>query len=219
MTDTAGPPEDGAAAARLRLETLFAAIDRLTPDELARIGYQAPPEDERDDRLDAIDEAARRTGRVGLVDAARDAAREAVMHRYAAGTFHPTFVGLNWGISQGPVADRVAIAEALADAAAAVVVEDALDPEIASSFAADAAAITGLALGDASDGSFARVLREPVDPELRAGPRGRRARRAAAAGMVALVAIVAGVGTIGAGVAALAAGAVAVARSMRRRPR
>lgn len=43
------------------------------------------------------------------------------------------------GISQGTVSDRVAIVEALADAAAAAVVEDELDPEVAAALARDAA--------------------------------------------------------------------------------
>ena len=90
--------DDGEVAARARLEDLFRAIDRLTPDELAQIGYRLPPDEEREPLLTAVDEAARATGREALVDEARGAARGAVMARYSAGSLHPTFIGLNCGL-------------------------------------------------------------------------------------------------------------------------
>jgi hypothetical protein len=200
------------ADARARLEKLFAAFDRLTPDELARIGYRPAPDEERDELLDAVDEAARLTGRVGLVDQAREAAREAVMQRYSAGSLHPTFIGLNWGLSQGTVETRVGIAEALADAAAAAVVEDALDPEVAAALALDAAAITGLAVGEASEGSLAQALREPDHPDLRRRDRASRAGRVGLVAMIAIAALVAGVGTVGAVAGGLVAGVRALTR-------
>ena len=204
--------DTGELAARERLETLVRAFDRLTPDELARIGFRPAPDEERDRLRDAVDEAARRTGRVRLVDEARAAAREAVMKRYSAGTFHPTFVGLNWGLSQGRVEDRVAIAGTLADAAAAAVVEDALDPEIATELALDAAAITGLAAGEASEGSLAHALRAAEDPELRPGPRAGEARRVAVLATVAVTVVAVGTGIIGAAAAGVVAGIRAMAR-------
>ena len=97
---------------------------------------------------------------------ARDGARETVLRRYAAGTLHPTWVALNWGISQGTVEDRVAIVEALADAAAAAVVADALDPDVADALALDAGQVVGMAAGSASEGALARALYRPADPEL-----------------------------------------------------
>ena len=113
--------DDDELAARARLEPLFAAIDRLTPTDLAGIGYRLAPDEEREPLLAALDEAAQRTGREALVEEARGAARRAVMTRYSAGALQPTFIGLNWGVSQGTVESRVAIAETLADAAAAAV--------------------------------------------------------------------------------------------------
>ncbi len=203
----------GERAARERLETLFRAVDRLTQSDLARIGFRAAPEDERESLLEAIDEAAERTGRVALVHEARKAAFEAVMGRYASGMFQPTFVGLNWGLSQGTVEDRVAIAEAFADAAAAAVVEDALDPEIAAALALDAAAIIDMASGEASDGSLAQALREPEDRELGPAPGTRLARPLAAVAIVGIFAIAGSVGTIWVAAAGVVAAIRAIARS------
>lgn len=215
----AGTADHGEGAARERVEALFRTFDRLTPDDLARIGYRAAPEAERAALRAAVDEAAARTGRVALVAEARAAAREAVLTRYAAGTFRPTFLALNWGISQGTVESRVAIAEALADAAAAAAVADALDPEVAAMLAFDAASITGLATGEAFEGSLARVLRTPSDPELGPGHGGWGFRRAAAVAIFAATAIVSlGVGAVGA-LGAAAIGVVAAVRALMRRGR
>jgi hypothetical protein len=157
---------DALAAARARLDRLFASFNRLTPDELARIGYRPPPDEEHDRLMDAVDAAAEQTGRVALVDEVRGLARGAVMGRYSAGTLHPTWAGLNWGISQGTVDDRVAIAEALADAAAAAAVEDALDPDVAAALAFDAEDVLGLASGAAFEGSLGHALDNPEGADL-----------------------------------------------------
>lgn len=139
----AAPDPDATLAAQARLQALFRGVDRLTPDELARIGYRPAPDEEREALLAAVDEAAARTGRTALVDGARSLAWSAVMRRLRDGTPHPTWLMLNWGPSSGTVEDRVAIAKALADAAAATVVQDALDPEVAEALELDAAAILG----------------------------------------------------------------------------
>lgn len=192
-THAADPPADEAAA-RERLEHLFEGFDRLTPDELGRIGLRPQDEEARERLLDAVDEAATRTGLTELVDEARELARETVLRRYAAGTLHPTWIALNWGVSQGTVEDRVAIVEALADAAAATVLEDALDPEIAAALALDAEHLVGLAAGSASDGALARVTQRPDDPELGQSRTGRWAR-------IALVVFVVSGSMVGLGVA------------------
>jgi hypothetical protein len=208
-TSVAGPSEDPATdtAALERVERLFAEFDRLTPDELGRIGFLAADDDERERLLDAVDEAAARTGRTALVDEARHLARETVLRRYATGTLHPTWIGLNWGLSQGTVEDRVAIIEALTDAAAAAAVEDALDPEIAAALALDAQHVMGLAAGSASDGSLARVIQRPDDPDLGPSGTGQWARIA----LMVLVVSGAMVGLgVGLGLPEVVAGAIIV---------
>jgi len=192
-------------AALDRLERLFATFDRLTPDELGRIGLGGTDEDERQALLAKVDAAAERTGRQSLVAEARTRARDVVMRRYSEGTLHQTWVGLNWGLSQGTVGDRVAIGEALSDAVAAAVVEDALDPDVAAALALPAEHVLGLAAGSASDGSLARVIQRPDDPELGPSRTGRWAR----IGLMVLVVsgTMVGIG-IGTGLPEIVAGAI-----------
>jgi hypothetical protein len=208
-------------AARERLETLFAAINRLSPDELARIGFRAASPEERQPLLDAVAAAAVASGRQALVAEARAQVREAVMGRYASGILHPTFIALNWGLSQGTVEDRIAIAETLADAAASAIVEDVLDPEVATTLALDAAAITGMATGEAYEGSLGRLLRDPEDPELGPSRALRVTRRVGVVYLIALILLT----VVGAGIeatvlvcASIAGVLVAAGRAARNRP-
>jgi hypothetical protein len=214
---------DGEAAARARLEALFSTFDRLTPDDLARVGLRRADDEELEELLDAVDAAAGSVGRQRLVDEARERAREAVLRRYADGTLHATWVALNWGISQGTTEDRVAIVEALADAAAVAVVEDVLDPEVAAALALDAQQVLGLATGSASDGALARALSDPEDPDLGPSAIGRWIKVGAAATMVGWAAVGLGAWVFGlpGAIVAFLAGAAAVvltATRARRRP-
>ncbi len=163
--DDAGS-DDARRQARARVEALFEQLNTLTPDELGRIGLRRPAE-ERRSLLAAVDEAASRTGRRDLVAEARREASDIVMRRYADGTFRPTWIALNWGLSGGTVEDRVAVVEAVADAASVAAVDDVLDPEVADALAADARHVLGLAGGSASDGALVRGLRQAGDPDLR----------------------------------------------------
>lgn len=157
-----GRPRAAAEAeAHARLEALFAGFDRLTPDELAHIGLVRRDDGHRRVLEQHVEGAARSADRAQLVGEARDRARETVVRRYSEGGLHPTWIGLNWGLSQGTVADRVAIVEALEDAAAAAVLEDVLDPAVATELALDADHVLGLASGEVSEGSLARVLTPP----------------------------------------------------------
>jgi hypothetical protein len=167
------------AAARERLEVLFVTFDRLTPDELGRIGLGQWEAEEHEDLLDAVDVAAAQTGREALVAEAREAARDAVLRRYSAGTLHATWIALNWGLSQGRVEDRVAIVETLADAAAATVVADVLDPDVYEALTLPAGDLVAMSTGMASEGALGRQMAVPADPELGPSQRGRWARLAA----------------------------------------
>jgi hypothetical protein len=164
--ETLAPIKPGEAAARARLDALFATFDRLTPDELGRLGIGAWDDESHEDLLDALEAAAKLTGRDALVDEARARAGGAVLQRYSSGTLHPTWVGLNWGLSQGTVEDRVAIVEVLSDAAAAAAVADVLDPDDYAALLLPAERLVSTAGGNASEGSLARQLDTPVDPEL-----------------------------------------------------
>lgn len=158
--------ESGDDAARARLDHLFEQFDRLTPDELGRIGLGGWDEAEHEALLAAVADAASRTGREAMVAEARQRARDAVIERYSAGSLHPTWAGLNWGISQGRVEDRVGIVEVLADAAAAAVVADALGPDVYEALSLPAEHVVAMAGGMVSEGSLGRQLAAPQDPEL-----------------------------------------------------
>jgi hypothetical protein len=151
----------GDARARVRLEALFEGFDRLTPDELARIGLRRDHGQARRSQLDAVEAAAAAHGRTALLEEARTSARDTVLNRYSAGGLHPTWVGLNWGLSQGRIEDRVAIVEALEDAAAVAVVADVVDPDVADALSLDAEHLVGLAAGEANEGALSRAVEPP----------------------------------------------------------
>jgi hypothetical protein len=196
--------------ARARVEELFLQLNTLTPDELGRVGLLRAP-DQRAERLATVDTAARATGREALVAEARREAGDIVMRRYADGTYRPTWIALNWGLSGGTVEDRVAVAEAVADAAAVAAVEDVLDPETAEALTIDARQVLDLAAGSASDGSLARALREPADPTLRRSPMRRRVLLLAVAVVAVLISFAGfGVGTVQAAVGGLVLAALAI---------
>lgn len=164
----------GELEARVRLDTLFARFDRLTPFELERVGLRRRDDEAREALLHTVAEAARFADRTFLLNEARAQARDTVLRRYRDGGLHPTWVGLNWGISQGTIEDRVAIVEALEDAAAATVVADLVQPELVDTLALDADRIMDMAAGEVSEGSLAHAVAPPA-----AGLRDSRARRIA----------------------------------------
>lgn len=164
----------GELEARGRLETLFARFDRLTPFELERIGLRRRDDEAREALLHTVADAARSADRTLLLNEARAQARDTVLRRYRDGGLHPTWVGLNWGISQGTIENRVAIVEALEDAAAATVVADLVEPELVDALALDADRIMDMAAGEVSEGSLAHAVAPPA-----AGLRDSRGRRIA----------------------------------------
>ena len=163
---------EGEAEARARVEAVFARFNTLTPDELGHIGLRPAHPERRATRIAVVDDAARRVGRGLLLGEAREEAVEVVMRRYSAGTLHPTWLALNWGLSQGTTEDRVAIVEALVDAVAAAVVEDLVGAEVTEDLSLDAEQVLGMAAGEASEGSLAHAIQPP--PPGMADTRARR---------------------------------------------
>ena len=192
-------PDHGEERARARLEALFEGFDRLTPDELARMGMRRDHGDARRSLLRVVAEAAERCGRTELLREAQTQAREAVLNRYSAGSLHPTFIGLNWGLSQGTVDDRVSVVQALEDAASAAVVADVAERDVVDALSVDAEHLVDLSAGDVSDGSLAHAIAPPA-----AGLRDTRSRRAAVGFGALVVGVVAISGSLlaaGSGVA------------------
>jgi hypothetical protein len=157
MRRDAGPPEDPDAAAMARLQALFVRLDRLTVDDLGRIALSARDEERQAALRAEASRAAAASGRTALLVEAVEAARETVLRRFGEGIYRPTFAGLNWGISMGPAESRIAIVEAIEDAAAAAVVQDVLDPDVYEELSLDADHLVALARGGPPEG----VLRFP----------------------------------------------------------
>ena len=153
---------DGETAARVRLDALFATFNGLTPDELSHIGLRRDDGPAHAGLIRIVETAARSADRSMLLGEARAEARDVVMRRYASGSLHPTWVGLNWGISQGTIEDRVAIVESLADAASAAVVQDLVDESVTEALSLDASHIVGLAVGEAAEGALAHAVAPPL---------------------------------------------------------
>ncbi len=77
-----------------------------------------------DERAAARSTAVEAITAAGLGDLAEEARAAAVAYMdrvYTSGGFHPTWVAPNWGLSTGPIADRVAATAAVEDAALATI--------------------------------------------------------------------------------------------------
>ena len=157
----------GEAGIRARVETLFAELDRLTPDEMARIGLERSDPVEHAELLRVVAVAARRSGRSALVAETRASARETMIRRFSSGGLQPTWVALNWGVSQGTADSRAALIGAVEDAVAAAVVADVADPEVVAALSLPASRLTSLSGARASGGSYATVVEPPAGPEYR----------------------------------------------------
>src|SRR3954470_16241952 len=73
----------GEADARDRIESVYAAVDALTPDALDVVPIHVIDRADRDRRIEALEEAAERAGRRELLDTARDRLQQAVLVRYS----------------------------------------------------------------------------------------------------------------------------------------
>jgi hypothetical protein len=119
--------------ARARVEEVYAAVDRLTPEDLAHTPL--PPRDleERAALLAELERVVARWGRGALLDEARDTLRQALaaraMSRYRA---ESGAVGV---VTGGRPEDVAQLVLALEDAVAVAVAEDLLDPRDAAALA------------------------------------------------------------------------------------
>lgn len=159
----------GEAAARARVDALFERFNDLTPTDLAHIGLVRQDDEQRRLQLEAVEQAARASGRSVLLGQARDEARAVVFHRFDEAAMSPTWLGPAWGVSTGGVEDRVAIVEALSDSAAAAVVADLVGPDVVRALSTDAEHLLGFADGEAFEGAMSRGI-EPPPPDLEDPP-------------------------------------------------
>ena len=117
-----GLPHD----ARQRVAAFAAAIDRLAVDDLSL--YVARVRQPRHRRaVETAELVAIESGLGAVVGAARKAMIEGVLRQMADGQFRVWVGGVAMAPDQGPVDQRVRIAESIADAVTALVLQDHLD--------------------------------------------------------------------------------------------
>jgi hypothetical protein len=129
-------------AARERVEVVFAALDRLSRDELWGLVISPRPEVDRDQLLASLESAAATRRRTELLDEARSGVRDALQARMASG--YPAGVYGVTATSASRVEDRVEVALAIEDAVSVAVTEDLIRPENAAALADPGRTLLGL---------------------------------------------------------------------------
>jgi hypothetical protein len=124
LSEDGSSDADPRPAADARVAGFLAQLDELEPDIVSRLGMASTSDTpERDAARQEAFAVARARGLEATVHDARATVRETLRRHMDEGSYRPTMVGLNWGISAGTVEDRVAITQAAEDAVTAVVVE------------------------------------------------------------------------------------------------
>jgi hypothetical protein len=106
-----------------RLDILARQLDRVTPDDLRRIGYRLDPSAGTDLRT-RTEAAVVAAGLGAILEDARPRFRDAVLGLFNQTGPSPSWVGTWWGSSAGSVDDRVGVARAVDDAVLATVAHD-----------------------------------------------------------------------------------------------
>jgi hypothetical protein len=124
MTATGAIAADAERRAAIdRLERFAARLEHVSAEALRQVALPNPDSAERQALRSQADTIARDAGMTAAVDDARERVRDYVMRVYAASNYRPTWIGLNWGGSMGPVTDRLGTIAAVQDAATATVIE------------------------------------------------------------------------------------------------
>ncbi|HYO44254.1 MAG TPA: hypothetical protein VES19_13745, partial [Candidatus Limnocylindrales bacterium] len=132
----------GERAARERVEAVYLAVDRLTPDDLRLTPMQTRDAETRALLVARVESVAADAGRGILLGEARSWLREAIGARTLA-RYQPE-AGV-WGVpSGGVVQDRVEVLLALEDAVSVAVTQDLLDPDEAALLADPGRRLLGL---------------------------------------------------------------------------
>lgn len=132
----------GELAARERVEAVYAAVDRLTPDDLA-LSPMRPPDLERRERLMAdLEQVADSHGRGPLLAEARGWLRDALLSRVVSRFRLET--GVAAIPASGRAEDQARVFLAIEDAVSVAVAEDLIDPGTAALLADPGRSILGL---------------------------------------------------------------------------
>ncbi|MHB8890739.1 MAG: hypothetical protein ACYC65_01700 [Candidatus Limnocylindrales bacterium] len=133
----------GERAAHARVEAVFAAADRLSPEDLQLRAVPRRDPEEREILLADLERVADRHGRGALLDEARDWLREALLTRAIARLTSES--GFPGRVGGGRPADQAAILLAIEDAVSVAVVEDLLEAGSAATLADPGRGLLGLA--------------------------------------------------------------------------
>ncbi|HYH92123.1 MAG TPA: hypothetical protein VD763_03105 [Candidatus Saccharimonadales bacterium] len=137
--DTTDPVIAARMAAEARVGAFLEDLGRLDAEALMQTALAESTETPaREAARHEAAHVAREAGLETTLETARSTVRETMLHVYDTANYRPTMVGLNWGLSEGTTADRVATIRAAEDAVMAVVVEpyasEALIAELSSAF-------------------------------------------------------------------------------------
>jgi hypothetical protein len=160
----------GERTARLRVDAVYAAVDRITPDDLRLTPLAARDPATRGRLIAELEATAARHGRGPLLAEARDWLREALSGRVLARYHLETGI---WATNtSGRVEDQVAVFLALDDVVAVAVAEDLVDTDAAAWLAGPGRQLLGLApLGAPGIPAASVTPAAPVSPGEPDGPR------------------------------------------------
>ena len=123
----------GEREARARVEAVFAAVDRLSSDDLNQAAVPSLDLEDREIRLAELERRADAADRGRLLDRARDGLRDAMLRRFADRHVYP--YGLQ-AIGSARVQDQAAIITALRDLVAVAATRDLIEPDDADALSA-----------------------------------------------------------------------------------
>jgi hypothetical protein len=121
---------DAVEAAERRVAAFLEEVAHLSFDAFAQTGLSSVgTADARASIRTDADRIAREVGLDELAAEARASVRAHIVRLYDDALYRPTMVGLNWGLSEGTVEDRIAAVNAAEDAVTAAVIEPYLTDE------------------------------------------------------------------------------------------
>ena len=149
----------GEHAARARVETIFAAVDRLSAVDIYELAAPSIDRDDRDVRMAELERLADGAGRGDLLDDACEALTNAVVTRLSSiRTYQYGMVTAGTARAE----DQVRIVSVLRDLVAVAVMQDRLEPDDARALAGPGLQLLASRLGVLDDPSLAD-LATPLD--------------------------------------------------------
>lgn len=113
-----------------RFEGFAAGLERFSLEAFRTVSMRVRDPDERERLTREAATLAEAAGIGDVVERARAAVADHVMAAYDGGIYRPSFIALNWGLSNGPTADRVAVVQAVQDAVTAAVLGPHASPAL-----------------------------------------------------------------------------------------